>query len=291
MEKRENMRGLILRRALERHPNQQARPVLMFPQLDKLSNAWLLALPGPFSGLSSPVFSEGMCSLLCLPSPACKGRVGETVRRGVMVDMWGDKVMSAPLPGDTWRTRHDEVKFSINSLCAWSKLPVTCEVFNLFAHLIPQEALNRMERGKRRQAILPDFRLAMPDPVTGISRRLAELKVITCCSSRYQVRDRQKALDRRAGLLMSEYRKKAKKCRPGGHRGGRRSRWAYREKALRVWRSPRACSGSLGRRLRGPAHPCPGAGTVQGGLSGQGEGQACLGQRALDSCGAGEEEA
>ena len=166
-----------------------------------------------------------------------------------MVDMWGDKVMSAPLPGDTWRIRHDEVKFSINSLCAWSKLPITCEVFNLFAHLIPQEALNRMERGKRRQAILPDFRLAMPDPVTGISRRLAELKVITCCSSRYQVRDRQKALDRRAGLLMSEYRKKAKKCRPGGHRGGRRSRWAYREKALRVWRSPRACSGSLGRRL------------------------------------------
>ena len=210
IEKRENLRGLLLRRALGLHPDQQARPVLMLPQLDKLSMSWLLALPGPCSGLSSPVFSEAMCSLLCLPSPACRDRLGEHVRWGVVVDRWGDNVMSAALPGDTWRTRHDEVKSAINGLCVWSKLPVTCEVFNLFAHLIPQEALNRMERGRRRQAILPDFRLAMPDPVTGICRRLAELKVITCCSSRYQVRDRQKAVDKRAGLLSGEYRRKAK---------------------------------------------------------------------------------
>ena len=43
--------------------------------------------------------------------------------------------------------------------------------------------------------------MAMPDPITDISRRLAELKVITFCSSRYQLGDRQKAVDRRAWLL------------------------------------------------------------------------------------------
>ena len=61
-------------------------------------------------------------------------------------------------------------------------------MFNLFGHLIPHEALNRMERGKRRQAIFPDFRLAMPSPVIG----------------------RQKAVGRRAGLLQNEYRMKAR---------------------------------------------------------------------------------
>ena len=89
MEQREATRGQILQRALELHPNQQARPVLVWPQLDKLSNSWLLALPGSSSGLTGPVISEGMCSLLCLPSPACRDRVGASVARGVVVDRYG----------------------------------------------------------------------------------------------------------------------------------------------------------------------------------------------------------
>ena len=48
----------------------------------------------------------------------------------------------------------------------------------------------------------------MSDLVTGIGRRLTELKVITCCS-RYQVRGMQKAVDRKTWLLMAEYRRKA----------------------------------------------------------------------------------
>ena len=95
--------------------------------------------------------------------------------------------MAAPLPGDTSRKRHDEIKTAINSLCAWSNLPTTCEVFNLFAHLIPQDGLNRLERGRKRQAIVPDFRMTLPDPTEGTKRRLAELKAINCCPSRYQV--------------------------------------------------------------------------------------------------------
>ena len=45
LEKREIMRGQVLTRALERLPNKLLRPVLAWPELDKLSNAWLLALP------------------------------------------------------------------------------------------------------------------------------------------------------------------------------------------------------------------------------------------------------
>ena len=210
VERRDVLRGLVLARALEIHPNQQSSPVLVWPQMDKLSSAWLLSLPGPCTGMSSPVFAEAMCSHLCLPSPACGDRVGERVSRGAVVDLFGDKVMSATLPGDTWRTKHDKVKLEISRLCVWSRLQAMCEVFGLFAHHIPQEGLNRMERGRKRQAMVPDFRLSLPSPTEGTVTRLAELKVLNCCQSRYQVGSRDRAVDRRARLLSGEYRRKAK---------------------------------------------------------------------------------
>ena len=37
-------------------------------QKDKLSTAWLLALPGAQSSLTSPIFKEGMAMVLCVPS-------------------------------------------------------------------------------------------------------------------------------------------------------------------------------------------------------------------------------
>ena len=206
----EELHGLVLARALELHPNQQARPVLVWPQLDKLSASWLLALPGPDTGMSRLVFKEAMCSHLCLPSPACLDRLGERVSRNTVVDLHGDKVMAAVLPGDSWRTKHDKVKSAIHRMCGWSRLPAMCEVFGLFAHHIPQEGLNRMERGRRRQAMVPDYRLILPSPTEGTVTRLAELKVINCCPSRYQVGARERAVDRRANLLPGEYRKKAR---------------------------------------------------------------------------------
>ena len=97
--------------------------------------------------------------------------------------------MSEVLPGNHWRARHDKMKMKLHFLCVWAILPVTVEVWSLFAHLIPQEALSRMERGRRRQAIVPDFRLEMPS-FTGVTQgetmpKLAELKMISCCKTWY----------------------------------------------------------------------------------------------------------
>ena len=72
VEQRETLRGSVLTSALEHYSDQTARPVLVWPQKDKLSSAWLLALPGPVTGLTSPIFSEAVCSSLCLPSPSCR---------------------------------------------------------------------------------------------------------------------------------------------------------------------------------------------------------------------------
>ena len=44
----------------------------------------------------------------------------------------------------------EEWKFNKKSqnMCVYSRLEVTCDVFNLFSHLIPQYGLNRLERGR-----------------------------------------------------------------------------------------------------------------------------------------------
>ena len=140
LEQRESLKGQVLTKALEMYPDQLARPVKVWPQMDKLSTSWLLSLPGPHSGLASNIFSEAVCANLCLPSPSCRGIVGERIGR-TTVDLYGDALMAAPLPGDSWRIRHDTIKSEINRLLYWCNMPATCEVFGLFSHLIPQEGV------------------------------------------------------------------------------------------------------------------------------------------------------
>ena len=52
VEQRETLRGSVLNKALEMYSDQTVRPVLVWPQKDKLSSAWLLSLPGPFTRLT-----------------------------------------------------------------------------------------------------------------------------------------------------------------------------------------------------------------------------------------------
>ena len=70
LQQREGLRHEVLTLGLERHAaDRGARPVTVFQNFDKLSGAWLLALPGPETGLSSKIFSEAMAAHLRLPTP------------------------------------------------------------------------------------------------------------------------------------------------------------------------------------------------------------------------------
>ena len=112
---RESLRYEVLTLALERHTDREARPVTVYQNFYKLSGAWILALPGPDTGISSMAFTEVMASHLCLPSSSVVlgGWVGKnTVRGGAVIDQFGDAVMNCKyLPGDTWR--HDTGKLAI----------------------------------------------------------------------------------------------------------------------------------------------------------------------------------
>ena len=103
------------------------------------------------------------------------------------------------------------MKSSLNSLCRFAGIPVTVEVYGIFAHLIPQEPLNRVEAGRARQSMVPDFRMDLPSPTGLTESHLAELKVVSCGDSRYRKCGWREswAVDIRANQLPNEYRRKA----------------------------------------------------------------------------------
>ena len=101
-EERDLTRSALIKKGLESHPQQSRtnRPVWAWLQRDKLSSAWLQALPGPDSSLTSAELAEASAAALCLPSPACMGKLGGRVTGRDVVDLYGDTVQSAKLPGD-----------------------------------------------------------------------------------------------------------------------------------------------------------------------------------------------
>ena len=210
VEAREKTRALLLSKALGLHRPKKARHVWSWRQRDKLSTAWLLALPGPDSALSNAEFTEAAAASLCLPSPACQDMLGETIpaRGSRQVDTFGDNVQAAALKGDHWRQRHDQLKFTIYRLCQWAGMPVEMEVFNLFSGLIPQQGLARIDKDRQRQSMVPDFKITLP--WEGRTRPvLHELKVISCSKSRYKPTWKNRAVDKRAENLHQEYLDKA----------------------------------------------------------------------------------
>ena len=78
VQQREELRGAVMKVGLSRLPDPTLKPVIAWANRDKLSSSWLQCLPGP-NGLSGQAFTEAMALLLCMPSPACKNRIGARV--------------------------------------------------------------------------------------------------------------------------------------------------------------------------------------------------------------------
>ena len=148
---------------------------------------------------------------MCLPSPACTGLVGETVKGSRKVDKYGDNIQATALPGDHWRQRHDMIKHVLYRLCLWAGLPCELEVFNLFSRHIQQAGLSRIDKARDRQGMVPDFKISLS--IGGEVRQvLHELKVISSNQSRYKLTWEERGVDRRAGQLHQEYVTKARKA-------------------------------------------------------------------------------
>ena len=127
------------------------------------------------------------------------------------IDINGDNVQDTCFPGDHWRQRHDQIKHVIGCLCIWAGVPCELEVFNIFAGLIPQECLARIDRHRQRQEMVPDMKITV---TVGETSRpiLHELKVISSSGSRYKPYWRKRAVDKIADDLHAEYVNKARKA-------------------------------------------------------------------------------
>ena len=122
--------------------------------------------------------------------------------------MFGDEVMTATLPQDTWRTRHDAFKVVMVNIANEARIPIDCEVFGLFRDLIPAQLLEEgaeLGFGRQRLGLCPDFKLRLPT-ADGPQDCLGELKFISAGVSRYPVGRREKQVDRRARELPGFYR-------------------------------------------------------------------------------------
>ena len=97
----------------------------------------------------------------------------------------------------------------IYSLANECRLPATCEVFGCFAPCIPQQGLSRLDKGRQRQSIIPDFKFKLPEPMGRVST-LAELKTITFCQSYHYPGANKRGVEVRGDALPAEYLRKAR---------------------------------------------------------------------------------
>ena len=187
----ESLHSEVIHQSLNMHVDQSARPVRMYVQRDKVSQAWLSALPGPLTIIPSREFSEAMAWHLFLPSPACKPHVGVMIK-GKPLDPFGEVLMCAQLPFDTWRVRHDRVKFLLHTLAMEAGVIVDSEPYGLFSHLIPsaaQSAGGHLHHKRERQGLIPDLMLSFPSENGNTSAHLAELKILSAGATFYHSKD------------------------------------------------------------------------------------------------------
>jgi hypothetical protein len=220
-EEREKIRAAVFMKGLADYPDPASRAVIAWKNRDKLSTAFLTALPGPHSSLSSPQFGEALCLLLCLPALCCRDRVGQKVGRR-RVDLYGEEVVNENLAGGGFTRRHDAIKLELNSMAAYCGLTSTCEPYGLFGSLLPQQPLNRLEYRMSKVVLRPDFLLELPDQPahqtprqhTGrVVQHLADVKTVSLGGRSYYKPGvtGNKAVKIRAGAINSEYKRKAVK--------------------------------------------------------------------------------
>ena len=121
--------------------------------------------------------------------------------------LFGDEVMCAALPGDSWRWRHDNLKVTLMSIANESMIQTDAEVFGLFRDLIPAELTRQggdLQYGRQQVGLTPGLLLQLPTP-DGVRVALGEIKCMSAGASRYPPGKTEKQADRQAKELPGLY--------------------------------------------------------------------------------------
>ena len=160
----ETLHHQSVHKGLQLHYDQEAKPVKRFHQRDKVSQAWLSALCSPLSYIPSPEFTQAMAWHLFLPSPACAPFVGQIVV-GKPLDRYGEILMCAPLPFDSWRRKHNGIESTLESVLNSCGVIANAEPNGLFSALIPAAASapsGDLHHACARQGLVPDLLITFP---------------------------------------------------------------------------------------------------------------------------------
>ena len=194
-----------IKKVIDEQADRNSRPRRFFLNRDKISQAWLSALPGPLTHIPSAEFTQAMAWLFMLPSPACSPFVGSMVC-GKPLDMYGEVLMCATLPFDSWRVRHDKVKSEIRAIGVDAGVIVDAEPYGLFSPFIPSAATSEgghLHHTRERQGLVPDLLVCFPHDHGPHQNNLAEIKILGAGLTWY--RGTRKSVDVRADRLAKEY--------------------------------------------------------------------------------------
>lgn len=144
------------------------------------------------------------------PEPCLRGVCGLVDRRSRPPgSLWRPALLRESARGSLARTRHDTIKWAIDSLVVAMGGRCVTEVYGLFAPLLSQEAREVTEgqwSERERQGMVPDFLIEC-----GHDKQLAELKTLSLSHTWYgkDTTTRCSAVAARAQRIPGEYRGKA----------------------------------------------------------------------------------
>ena len=135
--------------------------------------------------------------------------IGETASRRADPPN-GHALTTAVMTGDGWRRRHDASKWNIYDLLHRCQISIDCEILGIFASCIPQISPFHGLSVRKRQSLVPDFKIPATPPRDD---HFGELKCVGFTKSHHTqvtIQERCGAVNLRAKQIGPEYRSKTR---------------------------------------------------------------------------------
>lgn len=188
--------------------DQQAKA---WENIDILSTQFISSMPRQADVIGNAELAECFATYFGLPSPAVARYVGRPLE-GRSMDLYGNLLNTAKsLKGGGHTIAHDQFKWTLYDLLHAGNIDISCEVLNLFSHLIQRRDAFESQTRRQRQAIIPDFMCSAAPPQINLMD-VKRLHVGAALSNDYanRRRDGERPVDRRQGRVHRDYHKEAR---------------------------------------------------------------------------------
>ena len=118
--------------------------------------------------------------------------------------------MNCIVPGNDFIRRHNTMKITLKSLFSYCGILAEVEPYGVFADVVPQQALNRVQGHRASQAIIPDLRVELPSEEGGTKTSYLEVKTVS--GRKWYQPANERAVKRRDIAIEKEYVKNAEKA-------------------------------------------------------------------------------